>query len=60
MHENRYFVVPVNILTSVSAHPGLLGPHDTLPCVLILVHADGIEIFYIPCKLSILVYNLMV
>ena len=33
MCENRYFVVPINILTPVCACPGLLGPHDR--CVLI-------------------------
>ena len=36
MRENRDFVVPVNILTPLRA-PCFLGPHDTLPCVLILV-----------------------
>ena len=34
MRENRDFVVPVNILTPLRA-PRFLGPHDTLPCVLI-------------------------
>jgi len=34
MRENRNFVVPVNILTPLRA-PRFLGPHDTLPCVLI-------------------------
>jgi len=33
MRENRDFVVPVNILTPLRA-PRFLGPHDTLPCVL--------------------------
>ena len=33
IRENRIIVLPVNILTGV-AHQ-LLGPHDTLPCVLI-------------------------
>jgi len=33
IRENRIIVLPVNILT-VLAHR-LLGPHDTLPCVLI-------------------------
>ena len=33
IRENRIIVLPVNILTGV-AHR-LLGPHDTLPCVLI-------------------------
>ena len=32
MRGNCYFVVPVNILTSVCTHPRLLGPHDML-CV---------------------------
>ena len=40
MRENRNFVVPVNILTPVCARPGLLGLHNTLPCVLI---ANNIE-----------------
>ena len=31
--ENDVFVLPVNILTGVARR--LLGPHDTLPCVLI-------------------------
>ena len=31
--ENRVFFLPVNILTGVTRR--LLGPHDTLPCVLI-------------------------
>ena len=31
--KNRVFVLPVNILTGVVRQ--LLGPHDTLPCVLI-------------------------
>jgi len=35
MRENRNFVVPVDILTPICARPRLLGPHDTLPCVLI-------------------------
>ena len=34
MRENRDFVVPVNILTPLRA-PRFLGPHNTLPCVLI-------------------------
>ena len=34
MHENHDFVVPVNILTPLRAYR-FLGPHDTLPCVLI-------------------------
>ena len=33
MCENDVFVLPVNILTGVARQ--LLGPHDTLPCVLI-------------------------
>ena len=33
MCENDVFVLPVNILTGVVRQ--LLGPHDTLPCVLI-------------------------
>ena len=33
MCENDVFVLPVNILTGVARR--LLGPHDTLPCVLI-------------------------
>ena len=32
--ENCVFVLPVNILTGVARR--LLGPHDTLPCVLII------------------------
>ena len=35
--ENCVFFLPVNILTGVTRR--LLGPHDTLPCVLI----DGIN-----------------
>ena len=31
--ENCVFFLPVNILTGVTRR--LLGPHDTLPCVLI-------------------------
>ena len=34
MCENDVFVLPVNILTGVARR--LLGPHDTLPCVLII------------------------
>ena len=34
MRENRDFVVPVNILTPLCV-PRFLGPHNTLPCVLI-------------------------
>jgi len=34
MRENRDFVVPVNILTPLRT-PRFLGPHDTLPCVLL-------------------------
>ena len=33
MCENCVFFLPVNILTGVTRR--LLGPHDTLPCVLI-------------------------
>ena len=33
--ENCVFFLPVNILTGVARR--LLGPHDTLPCVLIIV-----------------------
>ena len=33
MCETDVFVLPVNILTGVARQ--LLGPHDTLPCVLI-------------------------
>ena len=33
--ENDIFVLPVNILTGVARR--LLGPHDTLPCVLICI-----------------------
>ena len=32
--ENCVFFLPVNILTGVTRR--LLGPHDTLPCVLII------------------------
>ena len=32
--ENCVFFLPVNILTGVARR--LLGPHDTLPCVLML------------------------
>ena len=39
MCENDVFVLPVNILTGVARR--LLGPHDTLPCVLIWVFEDG-------------------
>ena len=35
MCENDVFVLPVNILTGVARR--LLGPHDTLPCVLIYI-----------------------
>ena len=35
MCENDVFVLPVNILTGVARR--LLGPHDTLPCVLIII-----------------------
>ena len=34
--ENCVFFLPVNIL--MGATHRLLGPHDTLPCVLIIVH----------------------
>ena len=36
MCENDVFVLPVNILTGVARR--LLGPHDTLPCVLIYIY----------------------
>jgi len=36
MRENRVLVLPVNILTVW--HTGFTWPHDTLPCVLIIVH----------------------
>jgi len=35
MRENRVLVLPVNILTVW--HAGFTWPHDTLPCVLIMV-----------------------
>ena len=42
--ENCVFVLPVNILMGVAR--GLLGPHDTLPCVLIsegsVSHINGV------------------
>ena len=41
MRENRDFVVPVNILTPLRA-PRFLGPHDTLPCVLIMIRRGRI------------------
>ena len=34
MHENREFVVPVNILTPF-LRTTFFGPHDMLPCVLV-------------------------
>ena len=37
MCENDVFVLPVNVLTGVVRQ--LLGPHDTLPCVLIKLFA---------------------
>ena len=37
MRENRYFVILVNILTSVCMPPRFLGPHNTLLCVLTLI-----------------------
>jgi len=37
LHENRDFVVSVNILTPF-AHAYFLGLHGTLPCVLIMVN----------------------
>ena len=42
--ENDVFVLPVNILTGVARR--LLGPHDTLPCVLIHNYVDGVCITY--------------
>ena len=36
--ENCVFFLPVNILTGVTRR--LLGPHDTLPCVLIFCQTD--------------------
>ena len=39
MCENDVFVLPVNILTGVARQ--LLGPHDTLPCVLMGSPAHG-------------------
>jgi len=38
MHENCIIVLHVNILTGV-AH-WLLGPHDTLPCVLMFCNSN--------------------
>ena len=47
MRENRYFVVPVDILTPF-AHAPFSWPHDTLPCVLILL--PSFEIQNKPCN----------
>ena len=38
--ENCIFFLPVNILTGVACR--LLGPHDTLPCVLIIIIISAI------------------
>ena len=46
MRENRNFVVPVNILTPVCTRPRLLGPHDTLPCVLIYRGHEGWQFYF--------------
>ena len=50
-YENCIFFLPVNILTGVARR--LLGPHDTLPCVLILLfacaHIHMCTIFVYPC-----------
>ena len=40
------FVVSVNIFTPICARPGLLGPHDTLPCVFILL-TMWLDSFYV-------------
>ena len=37
--ENCVFFLPVNILTGVARR--LLGPHNTLPCVLIYIYSFG-------------------
>jgi len=39
MRENRVLVLPVNTLTVWRA--GFTWPHDTLPCVLIVIPNDG-------------------
>jgi len=45
MRENRIIVLPVNILTGMACW--LLGPHDSLVCVLIIRHSiyDRISVF---------------
>ena len=47
MHENCYFVVPVNILTPICACPGLLGPHDTQLCVLIIIFSNTLKLTFL-------------
>ena len=44
MCENDVFVLPVNILTGVARQ--LLGPHDTLPCVLIYCMVSSCLLLY--------------
>ena len=58
MRENRDFVVPVNILTPLRA-PRFLGPHDTLPCVLIHIfpsRLSGISVvaYYHPAGVDLI------
>jgi len=52
MRENHDFVVPVNILTPLRT-PRFLGPHDTLPCVLIYFHSARWCSTHRDCHLSI-------
>ena len=61
MRENRYFVIPVNITHSRLRAPRFLGPHDTLPCVLIiraalLLRAREIQVNQVYLALYIAVY----
>ena len=46
--ENCVFFLPINILTGVARR--LLGPHDTLPCVLITVFTNEAGIEYLAIK----------
>ena len=59
MRENRDFVVPVNILTTLRT-PRFLGPHDTLPCVLIMTYLCNLCVFLYYCVLLVCMQEISV
>ena len=49
--ENCVFFLPVNILTGVTRW--LLGPHDTLPCVLIIKAISKVYVMAVDTELKV-------